>query len=78
MIGRLLRRPRRVAGIVGVVHSVVVVALVAVRVLLAREGLPVAHGHVVVGVRLVPGAPVSLGGDLNEGVWTSYLQYRVD
>ena len=61
MIGRLLRRPRGVAGVVGVVHPVVVVALEAVGVLLAAEGLPVAHGQVVVRVRLVTGTPVGLG-----------------
>ena len=62
--GLLRRRPRGVAGVVWVVHAVVVVALESVGVLLAAEGLPVAHGQVVVGVRLVAGAPVGLGGDL--------------
>ena len=63
--GLLRRHPGGVAGVVWVVHAVVVVAaLVSVGVLLAAEGLPVAHGQVVVRVGLVAGAPVGLGGDL--------------
>ena len=61
----MLRHPGGVAGVVWVVHAVVVVAaLVSVGVLLAAEGLPVAHGQVVVRVGLVAGAPVGLGGHL--------------